>query len=379
MIDLFACCAPLRRRARSLSRRMAPRSAAWMLLALLGVLIVSGKARAEYRYRVVVLEQPSLDALASEVLSRLKGELKAADFEVVVIPLGEGDDPRSKVETEGKSLQPAATFALGSTRDGNVQTLRLWLSDRIADKLFVQQWQGDPRFSSRVARVLAVQGVELVRARLADWWLKRPPRAAKKERAPPSRPAPPPPSPSETPIQTPFSVFLGLGLLHNGASESSTYTPVLRLSYSERLSLGQGHALALSARLGVAALGGDADHSTSAGTASVSQSFVMADAVVDFMPDSSIKPFSSLSAGVYRVEYEGSGQGRFFGRSGDTLSPAAGAGIGLIARPIRHLQWIAEAQALFAFEPTELQINGVEVATFGDPLLALTGGVAAVF
>ncbi|HEX6767587.1 MAG TPA: hypothetical protein VF103_18940, partial [Polyangiaceae bacterium] len=67
-------------------------------------------ALAQYRHRVVLLEQPNTDEASTEVLVRVRGELTAAGFEVVLLPSTVEGDPAVVSETSAPELHPAAVI-----------------------------------------------------------------------------------------------------------------------------------------------------------------------------------------------------------------------------------------------------------------------------
>src|SRR5262245_17371868 len=152
----------------------------WVLpLALLFVL-TPVVALAEYRHRVVLLEQPNTDEASTEVLARLRGELTAAGFELVLLPAPEGD-PDKVSETTARELSPAAVILVleRPADDTEPRRIELWLSDRLSHRTFVQSLPIDPDDAGRGYRRLAVQSVELLKARLAELMLTKPPEPVK--------------------------------------------------------------------------------------------------------------------------------------------------------------------------------------------------------
>lgn len=60
---------------------------------------------------VVLLRLPTADEVTIEAMARVDGELKAAGFEVAVVPV-RGDDVKRDLETSGRELSAIAAFAI---------------------------------------------------------------------------------------------------------------------------------------------------------------------------------------------------------------------------------------------------------------------------
>ncbi len=318
---------------------------------------------------MVVLQPATPTAREGELLTRLKGELGAAGFEVRSLSLALGADPEHAVAVQGNELDPVATFAVAeleadpeAPRDAGSR-LQLWLSDRIQG-VTLRQFGRDRGDASQAANLLAVQGVELLQARVADWrWQPEP--------QPPPRDEPAP-APVQARAQVTATVDLGVFL--EAASGGATLTPLARISYSDEL---EGLDVELGARLSVAGLGTPTVLRAPLREVEVGQNFALLEGVLAFSPGGWLRPYASLGAGAYRVTVEGVGHQQAIGRSRATWSAAGAVGVGLSAHPFRPLVCKLEAQGLFALRPTTVQIDGADVASFGRPLLVFSFGVGA--
>jgi hypothetical protein len=131
---------------------------------------LSSDALAEYRHRVLVLERANGDDSDREITTRVRAELGAAGFDVVVLPVTE-DDPKLAVESAGHELHPASVLlverlAAGVGDKGQSPGSELWLADRMLRKtvvLRIKPAEGDASgvdpaaISSREAARVAVQ------------------------------------------------------------------------------------------------------------------------------------------------------------------------------------------------------------------------------
>jgi hypothetical protein len=162
------------------------------LAAAVMALLVAAPARADLRYRVVLLRPLVTDDVTSDALARVRGELTAGGFEVSMLAQDPALDVRSALETVGRELDPIATFAIVRAAGGS--TAEIWVCDRLEGKSVIQSVRldgnGVPGEPSRSV-VLAVQAVELLKASLAQYWLSSVRRPTSGTTTP-AAPAPPP-------------------------------------------------------------------------------------------------------------------------------------------------------------------------------------------
>ena len=113
---------------------------------------------------VIVLRPAVVDDLTATVLARVTGELSAARFRVLLMPMEATADPVQEVETVGAELAPAAAFAIGHVGQPSEQTVALWVCDRLARRTTIQRMAiTRPSDTSTDAAVLAVEAIELIR------------------------------------------------------------------------------------------------------------------------------------------------------------------------------------------------------------------------
>src|SRR6478609_6259296 len=165
----------------------------WLMqLATCGMLsLASGRALAEYRHRVVVLEHEDDDDAGREITTRVRAELGAAGFDVVMRTITD-EDPKRAVESAGHELHPASVLLVerllsnsnGKRRDAGAE---LWLADRMLRKTFVLRLKPRPDDLGGEAGRVAVEAVELVKARLAELAVTRDQEQALLQALPPER------------------------------------------------------------------------------------------------------------------------------------------------------------------------------------------------
>jgi hypothetical protein len=350
------------------------------------LVLVAQPAWAEPAHRVVLLSELGVAPTNSELVTRLRAELSAAGFEVVLLATASEGPARALVESAGRELEPAAVVLVRERSapelGGNVA--ELWVSDRIGHRTLMQSMMLDPREHSRDMSLLAVQTVELVKARLATLALPdRSPNAPKPEDSTPeSKPAPKPeepapvspPSPARNSVRATLSA--GIGLLQGFGGMGATWAPV-------------GHAGLYLPELGEsmpglelcirgAATAKRLELQSGPGTARASQAFGIFDVRLHLAPRSDWHPVLSLGSGVYTVGVAGEAPSPYPTYEGRSWSGLSTVGAGLWAQSTRGLAWLLDAQMLAAWEPTRVLIDGNRVGHLGAPTLFISAGVVGV-
>lgn len=342
------------------------------LLACLAVGLLSRSALGEYRHRVVLLEHESDDEDGREVTTRVRGELRAAGFEVVLLPTRDLD-PRTAVESAGQELHPASVLLVerpgapdGKRRDAGAE---LWLADRLLKKTVVLRLKPDPDAQAGAAARIAVQAVELVKARLAELAVTR-----ESEPAPPLAPrssaAPVPSAPREARP----NLTLGMGLFEGFAREQRALTPLARLGVALPRRFGLD-VLALDARGSFAGLGRAARIHHDPGSATLRYTVVEADAVARFFPRRRLQPFVSLGAGLLLLDVQGDAPEPYLNGAFRTRSGLIATSAGVWLQPLRGVGVVLEGQLLNAWSKTVVRIVGEDAAEVAGPLLLLSGGL----
>lgn len=345
----------------------------------------SSDAHAEYRHRVLLLEHANGSDSDREITTRVRAELGAAGFDVLVMPVTE-EDPKQAVESAGHELHPASVLLVErlAPSDGSRGSAgaELWLADRMLRKTVVLRLKradddatnsDSAAVNSREAARVAVQAVELVKARLAEL-------AVTREQAPPP-PTPPPerPPPPEPQLRGARpNLTAGLGLLEGFQRGQQTLTPVLRLGVAlpERWT---GEILALDLRTSFVGLGRAARIERGPGAATLRHTAAALDGVVRFLPRQRVQPFVSLGAGLLALDVSGDAPDPYRNESARTLSGLVTASGGLWLQPWHGLGLVLEGQLMDAWSKTVVRIAGEDAAEVAAPLLLVSGGLMAEF
>ena len=344
-----------------------------------GVLsVASGSALAEYRHRIVVLAHESDDDAGREITTRVRAELRAAGFDVVVLPIID-EDPKLAVESAGHELQPASVLLVerllsnrnGKRRDAGAE---LWLADRMLRKTVVLRLKPEEVDSGGEAARIAVQAVELVKARLAEL-------AVTRGREPPpalSLPAESKPPTGVDERRAHSNLTLGIGLLEGFQTGQQVLTPVLRFGVTlpERWT---GDTWAVDARGSFVGLGRAARIEHGPGAATLRHTAIGIDAIVRFLPHARLQPFVSLGAGILMLDVAGDAAAPYRNGSFRTFSGLINTGGGLWLEPFAGLGVVFECQLMNAWSKTVVRIASEDSAEVAAPLLLLSGGLMVAF
>jgi hypothetical protein len=345
----------------------------FLCLGVFGWLATANTSHARVERRVVLLRPSAPDEVTTMALARIKGELTAAGFDVIVLPQREELPPRNAVETAAPELKPLAVFAIfhDPARIGTSRGAEIWVSDRLVDRTSVERMRLDDAEPSRGATVLAVRAVELLKASLAEFW-------SVPERPAPAAPAEPRVSPPKiVPIVQPPLASEGLaaqaafGMLYSFGEIGPVWTPLLALSY--------GTAEGIGARMTVGGLGSDAIVETAEGTGRVQQQLATLEGFVTSRWPGSVQLFASAGVGAYRVGVEGTGVYPYRGRSGQSWSFLTGVGVGVAAEVYPHITFIAEGEGYWAWPSAVIRVANTDAGRRYWPLLLARAGIGIAF
>jgi hypothetical protein len=317
------------------------------------------------RPKVILLRPPTAPATVGEALVRLRGELlvEGFDAQVVEADVGAGADTRAALERIAPTLAATAVVAVVSGTDP--ASAELWVVDRVTGKTVVRRVRADPKETARIAAVLSVRAVELLRASFLELAISsRPPEGAVD--------APVPTTPAVTrfatePLAEPdwrWAVEAGVGTLGaiapDGLGVGNGFVPVARVEHA--------FGPRLCARVTFAGLGTQARADTPGGYADVSQSVIVAEALVRFRRGRGLEPTVSVGAGALRLAAEGHESDPFVATSGSRWSAAADLGVGLrIPLRPRRFELGIEVHALLAEPYPVVRFFDVDVARAGRP------------
>jgi hypothetical protein len=321
---------------------------------------------------VVLLRPAASDDVTTEAVARVNGELKAAGFAVAVVP-ATGDDARRDLEAAARQWNAIAAFAIFvRPSDAGTAIAEIWVSDRVRQRVVIQNAILHDTDRGRGAEILAVRAVELLKANLADFWAPEPAVTAPSS-APPS-PESLSPSPAREAESRPrpafasgFGAGLGVGVVESFAAMGPTWSPAVTASY--------GWPSGFSLRATFAGLGPAATFSAARGSATVAQALAFIEAVKTWWPRARLVPFVTAGAGTQHVHVDGAGippyEGHQYG--GWSLLTTLGAGVAIPL--VSTLSIVGQARGLAAWPSALVQVAGTDVGRVGAPSLRVDGGL----
>jgi hypothetical protein len=351
-------------------------------------------ARADIQRTALVLSPHTDDPALVEVTARVGGELSAAGFRVLTREPPAGVSAERAVAMAGADLSPSAVLWIvaASGHSAAAPALEIWLSDRLLGKVSMARLRG-AKAEGGTPKVLAVQAVELLRARMselrvhdADQELAAEDAAAWVERpAPPPAPAPAPrrdalPARDESKRERPwFGVSLGLAYLFGSGSLPGTPMPALGLS------LGLGEPRAGAARwafdlgLHAGAFGARERRREARGSAQLDQAYGELRAALRLVTQVPVQPFAALGLGVYTLGVRGRADPPFESHRERYWAPTGSVSAGLRTRPYAHLSLVAYAEYLQAFSRADVHVATALVARAGGAMWLLRAELMGVF
>ena len=327
---------------------------------------------------LLVTPEPGGD-IAPAVVTRLRGELRAARFEMDVATIA-ADAPR-RASVEEMAMRDGTTAALGIFFGAG--RVEMWATDASAGRTLMQNIPLDAGASDRRAAIVAVKAVDLLKATLAEIWTAT--ATATPAPAPPTPEATisaaptPPPAPAAIAVENPpesastnsngrFWIAAGGGWL--AAGSVAGWAPLLALSAA----LGGG---GLAARLTVSAFGQTPTVATTAGSALLAQQIGLAELLLSSRAWHRLRGALAIGIGPHHLSIDGRGAAGFTGVNYSLWSTATTAGAGGALDVLPQLVLALDVRAVENWPATAVNINGAQVARFGRPTVwvALAAGV----
>lgn len=325
--------------------------------------------------RVVLLDRPDSDEVGLELSARLRGELRAAGFDVVVLALAEGTARAPQAAL--RELEPAAVLVVGKSEDPEsglpIAEIRLAISGTPNEH--VQRAtlpRADP--SPAIAK-FAVQAAELVKARLAELTITVPRSPA--EDTPLDAGASFEPSTSRATDGPALRATFGaaLGALTDLAAGDTVLLPLLRAG----VLFHRANATDFELRVTAGATGNGVGVGEGDLRAELRPAFGSLEAVVRFDTGGPLEPSLTVGGGAHTLVARGLAPEGYVTRSRRAWSALGTAGLGLSYTPVSWLRWTAEGQALAVVPPTIVRLAGRDLPERGAWLVLVSSGIAGVF
>lgn len=333
--------------------------------------------------RVQLLQSSMTSPRARRCLTRIREELAAGGFDVVISEFGADNDALWTPESRSARDSLATITLVGNPDDGPAE---LWIVDGAAGgRAAIRRLSLPAGAGTHEEEVLAVRTLEFLRARALE---------LARASAPPPPPPPPSPAASAAPVApalaTPpqrapappdasaatarMAFELGACVVKSSPSLGPAYAPLLGLR-AALLSV-------LEVRLRVAAFGSRPEVTSRQGGAAVRQDFGLLEVRTVLRPGKIVRPSVGVGGGALLVRVEGAGNVAYDGLRGEQWVGLVDAGAGLAIALGRRLALSVEAHAQLATPYPAIQFVGMDTAHLGRPtflgavtLLTPLGGV----
>jgi len=351
---------------RSQARRRIPALAARVVLAALSAASSSAAAEAALDAGPVIVLQPTTASSAlRRSLARIRNELSADQFQVVLADSGAATDPTAVIESAG--ADPAGGAVLAVFGDPETGVAELCVVQRSGRRVAVRRATVVVDDPERMPEALSARALELLRASALELAIdgqgaRRQPSAPEVNRT--IEAASQPAAPAAPAADTALAVEMGVGILHSIDGPPPAVMPVGRIRVRVWSWLGT--------RVTVAGLGTRPRVDSRYGSAAVSQSLALLELAGGFRSGRRIRLAASLGAGALEVGVAGVGAGPYEGRDSQRWSPALGGGLGVAFAIGSRAALATEMQAMMAFPHPIVRFVDVAAASVGYPSFLLT-------
>ena len=314
----------------------------------------------------VILLQPTVASLAvRRSLARIRDELSADRFHVVLADSSAAGDPGAVIESTARNAEGGTILALFG--DPDTGEAELCVVQRAGRRTAVRRASVVVDDPERMPEALATRALELLRATALELSIDndRAPRLQEPPEPRPERASPPSPSPPPAAPETALvAVDMGIGTWTSIEGPPPAVAPVGRVG------------LRLSdwawARVSFAGLGNRPRVETTYGLATLAQTMVLAELAAVFRRDKRFRPTVSLGAGVLNVAVVGTGAAPYEGREPQRWSAAFDGGVGVALAVGSRAALVTELHALVASPHPVVRFVDTRAATVGYPSLILT-------
>jgi hypothetical protein len=304
---------------------------------------------------VILLEPTTASVFVRRSLARIRDELSADRFRVIVADASTIDEP-------GDGGTIVALF--GDPDTGHAE---LCVVQRAARRAAIRRATVIVDDPERMPEALATRALELLRATALELSLEieRAPRLQKPPDPQPEPGIPPGPAPpAVAPESAVVTVDMGIGMWNSIEGPPPAVVPLGRIG------------LRLSdwawARLSAAGLGSRPQVETVYGSAALSQTMALAEFVAMFRRGKRVRPLLSAGAGFLNVAVVGTGAAPYEGRERQRWSAALDGGAGVAFVIGSRAALVTELHALVASPHPVVRFVDVRAATVGYPSVVLT-------
>src|SRR4051812_38473094 len=327
-------------KAPSQRRLRGPKLAAKLVLGgLLFASSVAAAAAAPDAAPVIVLQPTTASAALRRSLARIRNELSADQFHVILAEPSAITDPEAVIESAAG--EPAGGTVLALFGDPETGVAELCVVQRAGRRLAVRRATVAVDDPERMPEALSTRALELLRATALELAIDSEGARRLQAAAQPNLEATAQPAAAAADAEdAAVAVDMGVGMLHSIDGPPPAVIPVGRI----RVRVWNW----LAARVTVAGLGSRPRVDSRYGSATLSQSLALFELAGGFRSGKRVRLGASLGAGALNVSIAGIGAAPYEGRDSQRWSAAFGGGLGVAFAIGSRAALATELQALVA-------------------------------
>jgi hypothetical protein len=314
---------------------------------------------------VIVLQPATASAALRRSLARIRNELSADQFHVILAESSAATDPEAVIESAARD--PAGGTVLALFGDPETGVAELCVVQRAGRRLAVRRATVAVDDPERMPEALSTRALELLRATALELAIDS--EGARRLQAAPEpnrtiEAAAHPAAPAAAAEDAAVAVDMGVGMLQSIDGPPAAVIPVGRI----RVRMWRW----LAARVSVAGLGSRPRVDSRYGSATLSQSLALFELAGGFRSGKRVRLAASLGAGALDVSVAGIGAAPYEGRDSQRWSAVFGGGLGVAFAISSRAALATEIQALVASPHPIVRFVDTPAATVGYPSLLLT-------
>jgi len=313
---------------------------------------------------VIVLQPTTASGALRRSLARIRNELSADQFHVILAESSATTDPEAVIESAARD--PAGGTVLALFGDPETGVAELCVVQRAGRRLAVRRATVAVDDPERMPEALSIRALELLRATALELAIDSEGARRLQAAAEPNRTieaAVHPAAPAAAAADGAVAVDMGVGMLHSIDGPPPAVIPVGRI----RVRVWRW----LAARVSVAGLGSRPRVDSRYGSATLSQSLALLE-LAGVRSGKRVRLAASLGVGALDVSVAGIGAAPYEGRDSQRLSAAFGGGLGVAFAIGSRAALATEIQALVASPHPIVRFVDTPAATVGYPSLLLT-------
>jgi hypothetical protein len=314
---------------------------------------------------VIVLQPTTASGALRRSLARIRNELSADQFHVILAESSAATGPQAVIESAARD--PAGGTVLALFGDPETGVAELCVVHRAGRRLAVRRATVAVDDPERMPEALSTRALELLRATALELAIDS--EGARRLQAAPEpnrtiEAAAHPAAPAAPAEDAAVAVDMGVAMLHSIDGPPPAVIPVARIRV---------HVWSrLAARLSVAGLGTRPRVDSRYGSATLSQSLALLELAGGFRSGKRVRLGASLGAGALNVSVAGIGAAPYEGRDPQRWSAAFGGGVGVAFAIGSRAALATEIQAVVASPHPVVRFVDTRAATVGYPSLLLT-------